>query len=147
MEFRLYFIVSLIIGVLSYSLNWNSLSNIDPNCTQDILKISNKLLFTASIVILTLSFISIFKDKDDDIVFYPIIFLIISLFFVILSIINLVNGKQVKKIPGQTTTPVLVEYTECINNILSTINLLMGIILGFFSIYYLKNEILNFDSI
>lgn len=147
MKFRLYFIVSLIFGLLTYSLNWNSLSNIDQNCTQDILKISNKLLFTISIIILTLSFISIFKDEENDVSFYPIIFLILSLFFVVLSIINLINSK---KNPKQTTTPensVKPEEIECVSIIVSIINLLTGIILGMFSIYYLKNEILNFSSI
>ena len=140
MNFRLYFIVSLIIGLISYSLNWNSLSNIDPNCSKEVLKISNRLLFTSSIVLLLLSFASIFKE-NNDIEFYPVIFLIISIIFIVLSIINLINGKQIKESVVTTSTPnqkVVAEYTECVSNIVSVLNLLTGIILGIFSIYYLK---------
>ena len=140
MNFRLYFIVSLIIGLISYSLNWNSLSNIDPNCSKEVLKISNRLLFTSSIVLLLLSFASIFKE-NNDIEFYPVIFLIISIIFIVLSIINLINGKQIKESVVTTSTPnqkVVAEYTECVSNIVSVLTLLTGIILGIFSIYYLK---------
>jgi hypothetical protein len=173
MNFRLYFIVILIFGIFSYCLNWNSLCNIDPNCSVDILNTSNKLLFTSSIVLSALSFISIFKT-NDNIVFYPIIFLIIALVFIVLSIINLVNGKQLKNsistttTPATTTTPVTTTtpatttpvtttpvtttpikldeniYTECVSNITSVLNLLIGIIIGMISIYYLKNEIFKF---
>jgi len=192
MNFSLYFSVTLIFGIFSYVLNWNSLCNIDPNCSVDILNISNKLLFTSSIVLLALSFISIFKPKDDT-VFYPVIFLIIALGFIVLSIINLVHGKQNKNTPiittpatttpvttikqnkntptpattnpvttikpdentptPATTTPVTTIkpdeniYTECVSNITSVLNLLIGIIIGMISIYYLKNEIFNFSSI
>lgn len=151
MKFRLYFIVTFIIGLLSYALNWNSLSNIDPNCSKDVLKISNKLLFTSSIVLLVLSIASVFKnDNVIDIELYSIIFLIISLFFIVLSIINLVNGKQIKQSPTTTptTTPKqkIEEYTECISNIVSIINLLLGITLGIYSVYHIKN-IINFNII
>jgi len=148
MEFRLYFIVILIIGTISYALNWNSLSSIDPNCSKDILKISNRLLFTSSIVLITISFVSIFK-QTNDIVFYPLIILISALFFIVLSIINLINSKQIKESP--VTTPIqekiIIEYTECVSNIVSIINLIIGIVLISYSVYYFKNEIINFNII
>lgn len=157
MNFSLYFIVTIIFGIFSYCLNWNSLCNIDPNCSVDILNTSNKLLFTSSIVLSSLSFISIFIKTKENTVFYPIIFLIIALGFIGLSIINLVHGTQIKNTPTtttpQTTTPITTIkpdeniYTECVSNITSVLNLLIGIIIGMLSIYYLKNEIFNFSSI
>ena len=151
MNFSLYFIITFIVGIISYCLNWNSLCNIDPNCSVDILNTSNKLLFTSSIVLSALSFISIFKTKEI-IVFYRFIFLFIALCFIVLSIINLVNGKQIKNFPKTTTpatTPIKsVEniYIECVSNITSVLNLLIGIFIGILTVYYLKNEIFNYFS-
>ncbi len=149
MVFHIYFITTLIIGLVSYLLNWNSLTNIDPNCSKEILKISNKVLFTSSIVIIVLSFASIFK-VEDDIIFYPLIFILMSLLFIVFSIINLVHGKQIKDYPATTTptptTPTLIEntkkeYAECVSSIVSVLNLIIGIVLGAFSVYYLKKII------
>ena len=152
MEFRIiYFIVTFLFGIIAYSLNWNSLINIDPNCSKDVIKISNNLLFTSSIVLIVLSCATIFKT-NNDIKFYPVIFLIISLVFLVLSITNLINGKQTNNPPTTnppTTTPIITQtlkpiITECVSIIVSVFNLIIGIILGIFSIfsiYYLKNQI------
>ena len=92
------------------------------------------------------------RNVYGNIKFYPVIFLIISLVFLVLSITNLINGKQTNNPPTTnppTTTPIITQtlkpiITECVSIIVSVFNLIIGIILGIFSIfsiYYLKNQI------